>query len=141
MSIAISKTHKYTKENVLLAESLLERWGHNQRNFPKEEIIEVYNTIHNTNVKKDCKKCGFDASSFLLSISNYSKYGRIILTNEGVSFDEPKETEKPLGDEYNPNRIFTGLESNVIEAVETEQKEPVVEVKQPFKNYKKKAKK
>jgi hypothetical protein len=177
-NIAISKNHKYTKENVILAESLLKEWGHNQRNFPKEKIIEVYNTINNTNVKKDCKTCGFDASSYLLSISNYSKYGRIILTNEGVSFDKPKEVEKPLGDEYNPNRIITGLEPKENDAVVVEEdkkkeeistttlqatnqpttientkstilkeentislEEPKEEVKQPFKNYKKKTKK
>lgn len=116
--ISVSKSHNYTKEKVLMAEKLLAEWGANQRNFPSQKIIEVYNAIKGTNVAESaCKSC--NGSRFLIGIQNYAKYGRMVLLNEGVVLDEIEEV-KHQPQEIAPERIDTGIIEEVKEVAEPE---------------------
>lgn len=134
-SISVSKSHNYTKEKVLLAEKLIADWGKNQRNFPSEKIIEVYNTIKGTQVVESaCKKCGGD--KYLIGIRNYAKYGRMVLLNEGVNFDEEIDLNpKQEPAEIAPERIQTGIEEEIVPE-EVEEPKPTQKI-QPKKKTKK----
>jgi hypothetical protein len=128
-SITVSKSHNYTKENVILGEKLLAEWGQNQRNFSLDKIIEVYNQIKGVKENKStCKSC--DSGKFLIAIKNYVKYGRLVLQNEGVIFDK-EEKIIPDKNEFSPERVNTGIEQN--ETPELKEVKEVKKVKEAVK--------
>lgn len=118
--VSVSKSHNYTKEKVQKAEDFLKNeYGKNQRKTPIERIVEVYNEVRGTTDSiSNCRRC--NQHKYILGIQNYAKYGRLVLENEGVVFDDVEEVEEvkePLTNEK--ERIITGVEeTEVVEEVE-----------------------
>jgi hypothetical protein len=111
-NVSISQNHLYSKEKVLKAKSFLEEWGKNQRYYPLEDIVRVYNELKGTNeVASNCRACA--NNKFIAGIQNYYKYGRLTLENWGVKFDwstaEQIPAEIPIENEE--NRIITSTDN------------------------------
>jgi len=111
--VSVSKSHSYTKENVLLAEQFLVEYGKNQRHIDPVKVLEAYNAIKGTSVQAGaCKSCGF--SKYIIGIQNYAKYGRMVLENEGVDLDEKVEPVR-VTEEISEERIDTGIVEEISE--------------------------
>lgn len=94
-NISVSSVNGYTAEKVLKAERYLKEIGSNQRSFPMERLVEMYNDIKGTKERaQGCKPC--QATKFFNGIQNYAYYGRLTLQNRGIDLDAVVEETKDL---------------------------------------------
>ena len=104
-NISIAKKNGYTYEKVMKAKQYLEEIGSNRRTFPFETLVDYYNELYNTNESKQGCKC--QGSKYYIGISNYFKYGKLTLINNGLAtesdFELKKEEPQPI--ENAENRI------------------------------------
>ena len=121
-NISIAKKNGYTLEKVLKAKQYLEEIGSNKRNFPFEKLVQYFNELHGTNDSTNGCRC--QSPKYYNGISNFYKYGKLTLINNGLATEEDFEMKKeaePIENEA--NRIDLGHSESVSEAEVEDTKE------------------
>lgn len=125
-NVSIAKKNGYTLAKVLKAKEYLEEIGSNKRNFPFEKLVKYFNDLHGTNDSVNGCKC--QSPKYYNGISNYYKYGKLTLINNGLAKEsdfELKEESQPIENEA--NRIVLEASESVSEVEPTLVKEEVKE--------------
>lgn len=121
-NISIAKKNGYTLEKVLKAKQYLEEIGSNKRNFPFEKLVKYFNDLHGTNDSTNGCRC--QSPKYYNGISNFYKYGKLTLINNGLAKEEDfeiKEEAQPIENEA--NRIDLGHSESIVEAEVEDTKE------------------
>lgn len=110
-NISISSKNGYTYEKVMRAKKYLEEIGSNKRTFPFETLVAYYNDLLGTHELATGCKC--QSPKYFNGISNYFKYGKLTLINNGLATEEDFEIKEETPEEIAPNRINLGNEASV----------------------------
>lgn len=109
-NISISSKNGYTYEKVMRAKKYLEEIGSNKRTFPFETLVAYYNDLLGTHELATGCKC--QSPKYFNGISNYFKYGKLTLINNGLATEEDFEIKEETPEEIAPNRINLGNEAS-----------------------------
>ena len=110
-NISIASKNGYTYEKVMKAKKYLEEIGSNKRTFPFETLVAYYNDLLGTHELATGCKC--QSPKYFNGISNYFKYGKLTLINNGIAKEEDFEIkEETPGIENEENRINLGNEAS-----------------------------
>lgn len=124
-NISISSKNGYTYEKVMKAKQYLEEIGSNRRTFPFDKLVDYYNDIYGTRESKNGCKC--QGSKYYIGISNYFKYGKLTLINNGLATEADFELKKEEPKIENAENRIQG----VVEDVKEETKEDEVATETP----------
>lgn len=109
-NISISSKNGYTYEKVMKAKKYLEEIGSNKRTFPFETLVAYYNDLLGTHELATGCKC--QSPKYFNGISNYFRYGKLTLINNGIAKEEDFEIKEETPEEIAPNRINLGNEAS-----------------------------
>lgn len=109
-NISIASKNGYTYEKVMKAKKYLEEIGSNKRTFPFETLVAYYNDLLGTHELATGCKC--QSPKYFNGISNYFKYGKLTLINNGLATEEDFEIKEETPEEIAPNRINLGNEAS-----------------------------
>lgn len=135
-NISIAKVNGYTYEKVMRAKKYLEEIGSNKRTFPFDKLVSYYNDLLGTH--EAATGCRCQSPKYFNGISNYFKYGKLTLINNGIATEEDFEIKEETPQiENEEKRINLGTEEIVSESVsedkvedtKEEEKEEVTEEK------------
>ena len=114
-NISISSKNGYTYEKVMKAKKYLEEIGSNKRTFPFDKLVSYYNDLLGTHEAATGCKC--QSPKYFNGISNYFKYGKLTLINNGIATEEDFEIKEETPQiENEEKRINLGNEEVVSEA-------------------------
>lgn len=109
-NISIASKNGYTYEKVMKAKKYLEEIGSNKRTFPFETLVAYYNDLLGTHELATGCKC--QSPKYFNGISNYFRYGKLTLINNGIAKEEDFEIKEETPEEIAPNRINLGNEAS-----------------------------
>ena len=125
-NISIASKNGYTFEKVMRAKKYLEEIGSNKRTFPFEKLVAYYNDLLGTHEAATGCKC--QSPKYFNGISNYFKYGKLTLINNGLATEEDFEIkEETPRIENEEKRINLGTEEIVSESVSEDKVEDTKE--------------
>lgn len=109
-NISIASKNGYTYEKVMRAKKYLEEIGSNKRTFPFETLVAYYNDLLGTHELATGCKC--QSPKYFNGISNYFRYGKLTLINNGLATEEDFEIkEETPSIENEEKRINLGTEA------------------------------
>lgn len=135
-NISIAKVNGYTFEKVMKAKKYLEEIGSNKRTFPFDKLVSYYNDLLGTHEAATGCKC--QSPKYFNGISNYFKYGKLTLINNGIATEEDFEIKEETPQiENEEKRINLGnvseasgsVSEDKVESDKVDEKEAVTEEK------------
>lgn len=91
-NVSVAAVNGYTVEKVRKAEKYLREIGSNQRSFPLERLVEMYNDIKGTNDRVPSCRC--QSAKYFMGLQNYVTYGKLTLASMGIDIDRIEEEVK-----------------------------------------------